>query len=195
MRVACPSCAAAYEVPDVLLTADRIVRCARCGENWKPMAPAAGQRDDRHAPAGSPAAYRSAPAGAGGTDEVSFADDVPEDTREDTSEDAIGATALPSRGARPVSAMERLAALAPPSHRPDMALTAAWVASVVLLVVVFAAALVWRHEVAHVWPATGRLYAWVGLPAAATAPPETLQAVGGQTVTGPAQSETRLKRN
>ena len=40
MRVICPSCSAAYEVPDALLSAGRTVRCARCGEEWVAGAPA-----------------------------------------------------------------------------------------------------------------------------------------------------------
>ena len=34
MRIVCPSCTAAYEVPDSLLTPGRTVRCAKCGESW-----------------------------------------------------------------------------------------------------------------------------------------------------------------
>jgi len=41
MRIVCPICSAAYEVPDRLLVPRRIVRCARCGEQWAavPVAP------------------------------------------------------------------------------------------------------------------------------------------------------------
>lgn len=38
MRITCPSCSAGYEVPDSLLPAGRIVRCARCGSEWTPVA-------------------------------------------------------------------------------------------------------------------------------------------------------------
>jgi predicted Zn finger-like uncharacterized protein len=34
MRIVCPSCSAAYEVADSLLTPGRIVQCARCGKAW-----------------------------------------------------------------------------------------------------------------------------------------------------------------
>jgi len=194
MRVACPSCAAAYEVPDALLTADRTVRCARCGENWKPMAPVAGQRDGGHerdslsatnqsAPAPAPArAPAPALARAGSTAAGPFLNDG-----------SRAATALPSRGAHPVSAMERLAALAKHPRDPDMALTAAWAASVVLLVLILAATLVWRDEIAHVWPATGRLYAWVGLPVTSTAPPQTLRAAGGQAAPDTGQNSSKSR--
>lgn len=38
MRIVCPSCSATYEVPDSLVTAGRVVRCARCGADWTPLA-------------------------------------------------------------------------------------------------------------------------------------------------------------
>jgi predicted Zn finger-like uncharacterized protein len=34
MRLVCPHCAAAYEVPPSLLGRSRTVRCARCGRDW-----------------------------------------------------------------------------------------------------------------------------------------------------------------
>jgi predicted Zn finger-like uncharacterized protein len=36
MRITCPSCSAAYDVPDSLVTPGRVVRCARCGNEWSP---------------------------------------------------------------------------------------------------------------------------------------------------------------
>jgi predicted Zn finger-like uncharacterized protein len=36
MRIACPSCAAEYEVPESRLTRRKLVRCARCGAEWIP---------------------------------------------------------------------------------------------------------------------------------------------------------------
>ncbi len=36
MRIACPSCAASYDVPDRLLAGRKALRCARCGEQWTP---------------------------------------------------------------------------------------------------------------------------------------------------------------
>ncbi len=37
MRIACPSCAVAYEVPDSLLKPGRTARCAQCGHKWAPL--------------------------------------------------------------------------------------------------------------------------------------------------------------
>jgi predicted Zn finger-like uncharacterized protein len=36
MRIACPSCAAEYEVPAARLKPGKQVRCARCRSNWLP---------------------------------------------------------------------------------------------------------------------------------------------------------------
>jgi predicted Zn finger-like uncharacterized protein len=42
MRIVCPSCQAAYEVPEALLGAGaRRLRCARCANEWVPDLPAA----------------------------------------------------------------------------------------------------------------------------------------------------------
>jgi predicted Zn finger-like uncharacterized protein len=37
MRIVCPSCSAAYGVPDSLVTPGRVVQCARCGDKWIPV--------------------------------------------------------------------------------------------------------------------------------------------------------------
>ena len=36
MKIVCPSCQAQYEVPEVVLTSRRKMRCARCGAEWVP---------------------------------------------------------------------------------------------------------------------------------------------------------------
>ncbi len=36
MRIVCPSCQAAYEVPESLAAGGKAVRCARCGTEWTP---------------------------------------------------------------------------------------------------------------------------------------------------------------
>jgi predicted Zn finger-like uncharacterized protein len=37
MRIACPSCAATYEVPGFRLRPGKVVRCAQCGSEWSPV--------------------------------------------------------------------------------------------------------------------------------------------------------------
>lgn len=34
MRLTCPACAAAYNVPDAMIGTGRQMRCARCGHQW-----------------------------------------------------------------------------------------------------------------------------------------------------------------
>lgn len=40
MKIVCPACAAAYEVPMTLLKPGKAVRCARCAGEWVPPPPA-----------------------------------------------------------------------------------------------------------------------------------------------------------
>ena len=37
MHIACPSCAATYDLPERQLAGGRAVRCARCGTSWTPV--------------------------------------------------------------------------------------------------------------------------------------------------------------
>ena len=37
MRIVCPSCTAAYDVPESKLVAGRAVKCAQCGAGWAPV--------------------------------------------------------------------------------------------------------------------------------------------------------------
>ena len=39
MRIVCPACIAAYEIPADRLVPGRVVRCARCGTDWTPVPP------------------------------------------------------------------------------------------------------------------------------------------------------------
>ena len=34
MQIACPACAATYQVPEAMIGDGRQMRCVRCGENW-----------------------------------------------------------------------------------------------------------------------------------------------------------------
>jgi predicted Zn finger-like uncharacterized protein len=60
MRIVCPSCGAAYDVPDSLVPAGRMVRCVRCGGEWTPVeAPVAAARPE--APPNEPVASPTKP--------------------------------------------------------------------------------------------------------------------------------------
>jgi predicted Zn finger-like uncharacterized protein len=138
MRIACPSCSAAYDVPDSLMTAGRVVRCARCGGNWTPVAAAPVPEPQAEAPQPLP---DEPPAVAAAT------------------EDGPATPML----ARP-SAMDRLAAHARPALPPPATrLRLAWAGSLVLLVLVAGAAFAWRGQIVDAWPPSARAYAFFGL--------------------------------
>jgi predicted Zn finger-like uncharacterized protein len=46
MRIACPGCAAEYEVPSLNLKPNRKVRCAQCDAQWVPVGDAAATPPD-----------------------------------------------------------------------------------------------------------------------------------------------------
>lgn len=56
MQLACPACAATYQVPDALIGGGRQMQCVRCGEAWFATAPSHAQT-----PAPLPVAPRIAP--------------------------------------------------------------------------------------------------------------------------------------
>jgi predicted Zn finger-like uncharacterized protein len=135
MRIVCPTCSAAYDVPDSLVTAGRSVRCARCGGDWTPVEIAAPEPspplEPTVAPAEEPVPVAEPPAA------------------------PVVATARPS-------AMDRLAAHAD-LPRPSVRLPMAWGASLVLLVLLAGGAYVWRSDVVAAWPPSARAYAAFGL--------------------------------
>jgi len=132
MRITCPSCHAAYEVPASLLgPGGRKVRCARCAFEWLPDAMAAVP-----APPEAPA---------------------PRLRPEPHLERPLRAEAPPPERQPPPS----LRARARPT--PMLAGAAAIVISVMVLAALGWAAFAWRAEVMHVFPASERLFAAVGL--------------------------------
>jgi predicted Zn finger-like uncharacterized protein len=145
MRIVCPSCSAAYEVPDSLVTAGRTVRCARCGGEWTPVQAGAVERESEITPMEAPPSDFSEPV-AITTPPAPVSDATP--------------VAEPSP--RPSSAMDRLAVQsAPPSSR--LRLRLAWLASLVLLALLCFAAYAWRADIVEAWPPSARMYAAFGM--------------------------------
>jgi hypothetical protein len=60
-------------------------------------------------------------------------------------------------------AIDRLMAAPQPPQRSNLALTIAWLGSVVVIVVLLYAAYAWRVEVMAAWPPSERVYAVLGL--------------------------------
>lgn len=145
MRIVCPSCAAAYEVPDTRVLPGQSVRCARCGTNWtpvaepltvpKPFGPLLPPIDAGSSPTGSP---------------------------------PIAKSASPSPAAQIFSPPDAYAATL---DRPGISLAASsavligWILSVAIIIGFCWAAIAWRDDIMHAWPPSERLYSTLGLPA------------------------------
>jgi|SRR6185437_8973134 len=169
MRIVCPACSAAYEVPAALLGTPRPARCARCGNEWLPEAAAEPGAAEGHPTAAPREALGGSvverlgelPESATGLS-VSVVDPppsrlapepVPPTPRE---EEPAGEPAL--------TASTEQALVAEPSPRREATLLRlAWAASVVVLLLLAWAAYGWRAEIIHAWPASERLYAALGL--------------------------------
>jgi predicted Zn finger-like uncharacterized protein len=148
MRAVCPSCEAAYEVPDRLIGTGRRLRCANCGHEWTAAPPPA------EAPPAPPPPFKETLPPSYGTP-------------------APPAAPAASRAAAPAHPMLRRPpqVIDPPlppvddntgrSRRGGLALRAAWIGSVLLVALAFAALWAFRHEIAEAWPPAARL---VGTP-------------------------------
>jgi predicted Zn finger-like uncharacterized protein len=146
MHIACPSCAAAYEVPDSLMTPGRVVRCARCSGQWVPVE--ATPVPEETAPEGPERESSPPPREERG---AVLASRPP-------AEAASLALAPPPR----FSAMDRLAAY-PAWPKPRLWLRLAWAGSLVLLVLGVGGAYGWRSQIVDLWPPSARMYAVFGM--------------------------------
>ncbi len=134
MRIVCPSCAAAYEVPEARLIPSQSVRCARCGTNWAPVAGpqlAAGPVPPQPS-AAVPPFPQSRP---------------PSDTQIFSAPSPFAGT-LERPGARLAS---------------GPAVLAGWVVSIVAVIGLGWAAVTWRYDIMNAWPPSERLYSSLGL--------------------------------
>lgn len=159
MRIACPACNAAYDVPDRLIGSGRRLRCARCGHDWEvqqpaPAVSAAGR--SRPPPTMRPQARLQAPPGPepeaapGGPD---LPPPPPPHSALRRAPQVLDQEALPRSGGD---------AAASPLRFLD-GLWAAWVASILVVLAFLAALLVFRAEIAAAWPPAARLYIALGL--------------------------------
>ncbi|MGO9997379.1 MAG: zinc-ribbon domain-containing protein [Acetobacteraceae bacterium] len=155
MRIVCPSCSATYDVPDSLVTAGRVVRCARCDGEWTPVEASAVPPEKVSAPPADDVAAMPAEEVAPEPPPADPALPVPDAPAPETPANRTAAT-------RPQSAMDRLVAQ---STRPQSSthLRLAWVASLVLLVLAAGAAYTWRAQIIAAWPPSAHAYAAVGL--------------------------------
>jgi len=180
MRIVCPSCQAAYEVPETLLRAEpgaapRKVKCARCAHAWAPEVPppeVTPVAEAIAAPAPARPAALAAPAPAAPPDEPP--PPAPPPAPESAPVAALVPAAAPAleHMAAPTAApvprvAEKLAPADPPSEvarGPGLVPVAlAWVASLAVLGGAAWAALRWREAVMAAWGPSRRVYELLGL--------------------------------
>jgi len=192
MKIVCPSCEAAYEVPEVVLTSRRKMRCARCAHDWVPgaamAAPAAASEPVPSPPvvAPSPAEVPAMAAAPPEPDpapvhaeevaaaheplveaDVAIKDEPdiepPQDLRQylvvrpDTPVVMFPDEIVPPRA----SPIPPKILVVPPAAEGQPWL--AWGASIGLLVVLIAAAVLFRGPVMKIWPPSVRVYTALGL--------------------------------
>ncbi len=149
MRIVCPDCAAAYEVPDGMLAARRPVRCARCGGEWLPAEePAAAGVPMQPAVMEPPPTPLDVAGRAGATVlDRPAAEPAYDDLLEPHVEGASPPLPVPMR----------------PSRRTATVVRLAWGGSLLLLVAIAWAAYTWRTSIMQAWPPSERIYAALGL--------------------------------
>jgi predicted Zn finger-like uncharacterized protein len=142
MRATCPSCEAVYEIPDRLVGTGRRLRCTNCGHKWNLLpppaeAPAAAAPEPARmpppappAPAYLPAEPRGAPSHGPMLRRPPQLIDPPLPPVDDNGEGWRGGTAT---------------------------LRAAWIGSVLVVVLMLAAFWTFRYEIATAWPPAARL--------------------------------------
>ncbi len=144
MRIVCPNCAAAYEVPDDMLVASPSVRCARCGREWSPV-PATQDEANRIEPTNAMPGQPS------------------------LVEPALDRYKAPEQPPTPIG--DTVTAPSPPARSrwtrwrrdPILLARAGWAASLVLLLGLAWAAYAWRGSIIHAWPPSERLYIAFGM--------------------------------
>ena len=139
MLIVCPSCQAEYNVPDALLGHHpRQVRCARCAMEWLP-------EELRGAPAADIEIPITAPAEVAATPEPYVAPAPP------ASPSVLDETRLPTTAGSGARAGGGIA--------PALA----WLVSLAVLGAAGWSAIQWRDAIIQAWPASQRLYQWIGL--------------------------------
>jgi predicted Zn finger-like uncharacterized protein len=137
MRIACPSCGAAYDVADSLLPAGRTVQCARCSKAWVPVEPPRVDEPEQ-VPPEPPAKLK------------------PDSERAaETDLDSPRLTAVDRFAQR-----ER-----PPRPSGGAALRVFWAVSIVVVLGLLWGAYAWRADIMAYWPESVRVYSLLGLTA------------------------------
>jgi predicted Zn finger-like uncharacterized protein len=142
VRISCPACEAAYDVPETILTAGRKLRCARCQWDWAPITPPPAVGPRPVSPLG--------PAAQG----LAFSAPPPETIAD-----------IPRVRPDPMIVASHDPAPPPPARRggaPAALVAAAWIASFAILAAAGWSLIAARQPIMHAWPASARLYAALG---------------------------------
>lgn len=177
MRLECPDCAAAYDVPESLVVPGREVRCVRCGHDWVPRGPSArlalkhdpdfDEDLDGERPAARPALtperdwlaeINRLPVPQDAEDRISAAERAVLADRAPNTDLPLRTELLPVRP----RVEEHLPVVVPPPPPPSpWPVLLAWIASVLAVGGGLAALWHWRLAVMAAWPPAGRLYGWI----------------------------------
>jgi predicted Zn finger-like uncharacterized protein len=145
MRIRCPDCDAAFDVPDDKMRPGRNVRCARCHTVWLPLPESVAPAEAEAEPD-----FDAPPAGAERMPELHVPD--------------LNGPAFHAEESWP--AYEPLVAPRPELRETDrsrVAVLLAWVLSLAVLGGVVGAAYAERSAVMRLWPPSQRVYQLVGL--------------------------------
>jgi predicted Zn finger-like uncharacterized protein len=149
MRIVCPSCEAAYELPPTLLKPGQAVRCARCQREWLPP----GDEPSPVPPAPTAIPVPPAPTAIPGPPPVP--DNASPLSR-------LATETHLAAGRRTTTTMENLARPGTPP-RNGHGVGIAWFVSLVVLALLVWGAYVGRATVMQVWPPSIRLYSALNL--------------------------------
>ncbi|SHJ02181.1 MJ0042 family finger-like domain-containing protein [Roseomonas rosea] len=161
MRVACPECAAEYDLPPALaarLAEGRSVRCARCGTSWAPGVPQGEAAGEAGGEAGGEAQGKTGGApGEGAEEPAPQAPPLPPPNAFEAGEPPPRPSAAPP--ATPDHGMPAPDAEAAGGLR---VVGLAWGASLLVLAVAAAAAWHWRVDLVEAWPPAARVFIALG---------------------------------
>lgn len=174
MRIVCPNCDAAYEVPQTMLAPDRPVRCARCGQDWAPEAAPPEAPSALAPPPPAPASPPVAPPAVPPPPPARVAKVIPVaeepalDLRRVRSVRVVPLPTAPVEAAPPPAdpappPPSAEPPLPPPAPRVRIPVLAGWLLSAVVLLGAAWAAYVWRAEIVRAWPPSARVYTALGV--------------------------------
>ncbi len=163
MRIVCPNCATAYDVPESVVAAGRPMRCAKCRAEWTPSAAAAPPVPPAPAVVAAPEAVGQAREPAGPeTEPASEPKPEPKPAYPPPPDpDVLHPVEPPLAAAEPVI----LAPFPPaptPVAGPRKVVMAGWAGSAVVLVAALWLAIAYRAPIMRHWPPSARAFAMLG---------------------------------